>query len=1053
MNIRNKIISIGILSTVCSLYGAQVRLGSDLIRNSSADDLYQRISAARKKGNTLVGDTDAATQKINLVAEQLNSGDRQQQIALIQALKGSDLNAALTSSAAVSPGFMAELDRLRAENARLSGSSTSGAAGPANLDALLLELQNLRAENEQLRSGGAGGTGTSEDFGAPPPPPPPPGEFGAPPPPPPPPPMGGGAAGGDERNALLGAIAAGTKLKKTGGSAIKVPDPLAADDPKLRDQRAQAASNAVAFDALAQIVIDVLIGNENKERPYTLYVKDKFYELVRANETFINRAAFDKIFADDKAETSFVEFANKQLAFSKDTTLYDNISSPNSSLINEFTAKLKGALFFEPLQLNILQDLYLQRYINTILVNLIVAQRTKLTPTPGDKEAKQPGTTATRISSDAEVERVLNTIIAEAEADGATLTKDYVYELYDRLNYLRAHPALLRYDTLISNTWRKIAGEATDPILKAKYYPLLETMLLSSPQNPDKNLRALTRDSLFNKITGQMAFILEDFNALLKPKSPLFNAIIDDHTKRLTTLLRTAVPVASLITSSIGKAKSLKDLQDLGAALSARASEITNKDQIAVVTNALATLTPESVTTVTNALNAMLAPDLLDETSQATIKTIIDADLTKNALVISAKAAVTAIAAAYAAAKQPVDLEFRRQCLDNKLLEEEALNKIYNANDRIASDLWSIFTQIKGFGANELNKAIKKEVQNQAVSSYGLLVKIMRDVGNVSKSKENPPLAVLINALKALNSATLQKTVFYVDSVKESQELITGGFFKGKLSALIAQLDAYDLGGFIDGVTQYIKAQNPTVDLNTPVKTITADDITKLNKSAEEQARKSGGTAEIKVWKPQTFEYYTQALKETIIPSLLEQIRSDLNELKKGSGDVIIDGLPLEGTAEKPLAKDVRQRNLKVYGVLEKSGQFKDLWTYVNTMTTIDKLMKFDPSVLASFIKAAMKEITAALKDPAFEKNYLASSPKEEQQQAIIASIQAYLNDVASQMNNLLKTVNPEGAPAATTPPSTAPEPEEEEEGPDRPQSSQEVSRDTSSMRETKNKK
>lgn len=1048
--------SIGILSVVCSLHGAQVRLGNDLIRNSSPDDLYTRISNAKSKGNTLVGDSDAATQKINLVAQQLGSGDRQQQIDLIKALKGSNLNAPLASSGTVSPGIMAELERLRAENARLSGSSTQGKK-PADLDSLMRELDTLRSENQQLRSRGpraAGAPGAGEESniegaGAPPPPPPPPpmGD-GAPPPPPPPPTMGGAADKEDQKSALLASISAGTKLKKTGETAIKVPDPLDASDPKLKDVKAQAASNAVAFDALAQIVIDVLIGSENKDRPYTLYVKDKFYQLVRANETFINRAAFDKIFANDKDETSFVEFANKKLAFSKDLALYDNISSPNSSIINDFTAKLKSALFFEPLQLNVLQDLYLQRYINTILVNLIVAQRSKLTPDPSDREKKVSdiGTRTSRINSDTVVEDTLNAILTAAKAEGTTLSKDYVFELYDRLNYLRAHPALLRYDTLISKSWRELASKTTDPLLKAKYYPLLETILLSSPQNPDKNLRALTRDSLFNKLIGQMAFNVDDVLTLLKSQTALFSMIIDDHTARLTTLLRTAIPIASLITSSIAKAKTIKDLEELGAALSARTNEIEKKDQVPVITNALATLSAESAATVTKALNAILGTDLLDETSQTTIKTIIDTELTKNAMIVGAKAAVTAIAAAYKASNQPVDQVFRQQCLDNKLVNDpQEIDKIFNANDRMAADLWSIFTQIKGFGVNELNKIIKKEMQNQAVSSYGLLVKIIRDVPNVpkSKEKENPPLAVLINALKALNTSALQKTAFYVDSVTESQELITGGFFKGKLSNLITKLDAYDIGGFIDDVTQYIKEQNPTVDLNTPVKVVTADDIAKYNKAAEAQASKSGQPAEIKTWKPQTFEYYTKALKDTLIPSLLEQIRNDLNELKRGSGEVIIDGLPLEGTAEKQLDKSIKQRNLKVYGVLEKSGQFKDVWTYVNTMNSLEKLMKFDPSVLASFMKAAMTEITTGVKDLVKD---------DEQATAIIASVQAYLDDMTRKMNNLFKTVNPEGAKAAPTPTPAAPEPEEEE-GPDRPQSSAEISRDVSMMEGKKSKK
>lgn len=1048
MYIKHTIMTVVILNAISTAYAAQVRLGNDLIKNSSAEDLYQRISNASKKGNTVVGDTPEATQKINLVAQQLTSGDKQQQIALINALKGSNLNTPLSFAPASSQGIMTELETLRAEKARLLGSYTQSGSQPANLDALIAELESLRKENEQLRKSGtspkSGEESNIEPIGAgAPPPPPPPGDFGAPPPPPPLPPMGDNA-GQDSQSALLQAIGAGTKLRKTGQTSIKVPDPLAANDPKLQDSKAQEASNNVAFDGLAQIVIDLLIGNENKDRSYTLYIKDKFYELVRANETFINRSAFDTLFANDKDDESFVAFANKKLAFTKsDTALYDNISSPNSTLLSEFATKIKNALFFQTMQMNALQDLYLQRYINTILVNLIVAQRPKVTPDPSNRESKVSdiGTPISRITSDGLVEEILNDIIAVVEKEGNTLSKDYVYELYDRLNYLRAHRDFLRYDTLISNTWRKIAREATDPILKAKYYPLLETVLLSSPQNPDKNLRALTRDSFFNKLLGQMIFNLDDFNSLLKPKSTLFNAIIDDHTTRLTTLLRTAVPISSLITSSIGKAKTIKDLQDLGAALSARISEIDKKDKVTEITSTLTNLPAESVTTITKAFNEILSPEALDETSQASIKTILEAELTKNAMVIAAKAAANAIVTAYRSANKAVDDEFYSQVNSNKLIDKSDLDRIYNANDRMASDLWSIFTQIKGFGANELNKIISKNTQYKALSSYGLLVKILRDVSNLPKSKDNPAFTVLINSLKALNDATLQKTTFYVDSVKESQELITEGLFKGKLSEVISKLEKYDIEGFIAGITQYINEQNPNaLKLDKPVKTITEDDIKKLNEASEAQARKSGGTAEVKTWKPQTFASYVQVLKDNVVPALLEKIRNDLNELQKGSGAVIISGLPLEGSPEKPLDRNIVKRNLAVYNALAKPGEFRDIWTYVNTMNTIEKLKSFDPSKLATFINSAIKNIQETLDGDNFKKNYLNSVSEEIQKNEIIASIKAYLDDVTIKMNNLMRTVDPASAKTQET----IREKEEEEAEENRKQSAEDISTDLS---------
>ena len=289
--------------------------------------------------------------------------------------------------------------------------------------------------------------------------------------------------------------------------------------------------------------------------------------ITTALEQLNKQAAFKKrgeLSALIQSDGSFVKFMKKTSSDPDSLQRsYDDLEGANRStkqLTNLFTSCL-----FDPTPLQLQSVL-----IENLFINILVSMR----PLPGDVKPVAAGKsdrlvldTFRAIFNAPAVKAAINAREAFEKANPrqaaapTILDKDYVNQLYVRLNRLRVHPLFLKFNRIFDPMMRKQASSKKG-IEQFAVTPLLD-LLISNDQ------KTFAPKNLSITIKAQTLFNPDDFNEVVPAGSPALRIILEDHIERMIKQQGT-IDICAFLQEKMETVKDAKGLQAVLATLKSK---------------------------------------------------------------------------------------------------------------------------------------------------------------------------------------------------------------------------------------------------------------------------------------------------------------------------------------------------------------------------------------------------------------------------------------------------------------------------------------------------
>lgn len=976
MNMKFRIIIGFFLIAPYTIDTTTIRLSDDYIKKTSDQKLSKLIRTNVEQGITMVGESDASTKRLQLIANAFKSNNEAALLAVIAELKA--------SIGKPMGGGQEGVAGTRAGGAK-SGVSRVGAGAPGEEERIDLES-----------AAGASMPPQEEEFGAP----------GAPPPPPPPPPSMPGATG----PSLI------IPTKKTAAPVV-LQSVLTVQELAALSANAMKKSDELAVSVLQKIALEIFIGSQAESERYQSFIKDVVRKELGANKEFkMDKAFADMFIEDETGDGDFFVFVKDHLNIQKTSlaTLHAAITEENSALVSTFR-KLFESFFFDvsELQLN-------AAYIDTLLVNLVVSQRPKpsamsitsnvklisdskvldifekliddvakqlVSNMPQEQQSQQQAETADVAETMSPRERMSRLFQKQAktseqmqqkkEETKITLSEDYVVWLRQQINFLRLEPQFLHYELLIGSAAREFSASGKGGIDKVSKYPVLETLL--NPKARDFDMKKITP-----AFRLQLMFSENDLEALMtSPDGIEVLSIIGkehvQHLKNREVERAKRIDAGRFIANKIAGVSDIKGLMRVVSDLEDVKGQ---NDDTSILKVQLKSFEPDKPLVIQSFKRLSGAEASFDE---AKIIAILDEHIEKSQKKKLAIAVLTAARDQYkeSAKKKlpqtPNDALFYNGLLSNGLVPEAKLKEIFNAYDRRAYDIMQLFKYQNILTDQEIQDLLTTKQWYQLTSAYGLITKVVAAVpiapGTQPDAGMERRFEPLLNTLEILSEGSKDKDVIVPANKKylKVDSVAVGDFpeFKLKLyvgekgepkplGKLIETLKGDNFSGFAQELLAFVKKVNPNV------------------------------TIESVIQKGKRFNQVVTNMIECLVPERFEDIAKNIALLNKG--ELVLDQLPATTRPEKLRNAAMYELMIGDFGELQKLLSAKG-----NKALSIDEIRNFKIDIF----KDKIDSVKGVIAEQVVNATTIKYTNKVREEAELLFAMQNYLNDVSQRVEYL----------------------------------------------------
>jgi hypothetical protein len=752
---------------------------------------------------------------------------------------------------------------------------------------------------------------------------------------------------------------------------------------------------------------------------YYLYLKDRFIALAGYQETYKKRKELRDLLGSEAGDGSLKKFITEKIQYVDLDSLYAALTK-KSDLLNAWIQLFEPCFFDHDL----VKDTQVRRTLETILINSIVARRspeaiararqitsdelsetlildlltevTKEMPAQtqdvaqGEQHSEHeegPNSLTDPIKKE-KTKSLLNAFFSKAKpsAQSSTkektifsLTKDYVFVLYDRLNRLRVNPRFCKeFDILgLTAAQQYQAAAAKGGVNGRLAIPLLLWLGFLETTKTARDCRDIALKQLF--------FDKEDLEGVLKDPRVVsaFTALFDFHMQEQKKN-RKKINVGEFLNKEFPAQKDIRGLRSVLNRLESIVGSSATLTGLKGLCDSINIQKDTFLSMLNRIIDEQKGTPVHTDTVGAVAKIIEDynkANEKKSAII----GIITQAKKEYQRTKKPVT----KILYDGLMAANKKLNvmpafkmqDMFFGLSRMPDTFYSLFSSSSFIGSGtELAKIVTKQEFRNYMVAYGLLLDVFKQAYRDS--------ALLRNALEAMNQGVVKASERYPDAIATSNEmkaLINTGLYKGTLQSLITALDRKDVQGMNEALTTFV----------------TADPINPLGNTKQRAE----------------FNTLLEDMKSSLAQQSLQKMITSIEVLNSGSGecpesapDCLIPGISLN-------EKDVKRHNALFYQGLQ------------NVLTPIVALLKpqgkaitpkqfkeLDIEALKTAFTVLVEKTKNLVATPFFTsywKQKTVPGQLNSEQQEMVKKVQAYADSFVESVMNLQKAVSVTQSPSS----------------------------------------
>lgn len=741
-----------------------------------------------------------------------------------------------------------------------------------------------------------------------------------------------------------------------------------------------------------------------------LMIKEQLIAFVGLIDDFKKRKELRELLGSEESDGTLKIFIDSYVKNATFDTLYQQLIDKNQDLLKRWI-KIFEPCFFD---ISLVKNIYNQRIIETVLINIIVGRKKsnygRSFEIASDHEVKTellsllnqlllfiPQSSAPEDDSETyeqeeqsilknkeDTKKLLDKFLSKKtgsydqtvktdtvstqelkKRDIISLDKDYVLELYDQFNRLRANSHFEKMFAIIGQEAINRYDKDQSP-LKNNFYPLLLWLFDREKIKVAAIFREMVKNQLFFNTEDP------DIQTMFSDMKP-WNMLFDFHNVE-SKKYKKKIDVVGYINTELKLQKSIQTTR----AIMQRLRSVVVEQSLEKV-KALQELL-QSFDIKTDAVIDLLEDIIRNENAQSKLDGVIRMNLKKlineynagNEKRVAIIEYLKNMKKLYENIKKPITKElydtFERDNKKFKYISAFQVKPLFYDLYRMPATLYQQFVKIAG-KKQLVSDIISEDDFYNYVVPYGMVLKVLQE------SQSN--ITMLRNSLNAMNSGVIKSQELYADTISKNNEhktIIQKGVYKGKLQ------------GLIDAIVQ-----GDPVKVRQEIDAFVMSDA--INPAADSKYKELINTF-VSNLSIQNMMHYSVMMKV---------LNEGSAQCPDNSSTCLIGALPIEGGN---ISQKEKVRNAHIYQKL--AGLLTSLSTMFNPGNqplSIEGLKNFDTNGMQQAIKDALEKIKTALEDKSLDNYWVDQKGKESERLQVLRSIENHFNEVMAVVMQLKSSV------------------------------------------------